>query len=228
MRPEHTLTGAASSTSLLLVDVPFLPWNIHMAPLPPPMELCLMLCSWCGLSWLPYLAPFPSPAFQHSPSPFSDLLYQHLTHDYIVVYLSQQNVTFMRTRVQIFPFITGLPVCRTVPGTWEDYSVYMLHELNGQIVIYKMNFLVWTVAKQVWKPQSQMEMFEYVLHKQWLKTQVRKGCDVKLSFCIWQDALFAFQCCWQLHGLCQGQPGRGDMTNSLYLLLRWLLSARFP
>lgn len=142
MRPEHTLTGATSSTSLLLVDVPFLPWNIHMAPLPPPIELCLMLCSWCGLSWLPYLPPFPSAAFQHSPSPFSDLLYQHLTHDYIVVYLSQQNVTFMRTKIQIILFTTGLPVCRTVPRTWEDYSEYMLHELNGQMVIYKMNFSV--------------------------------------------------------------------------------------
>ena len=25
-----------------------------------------------------------------------------------------------------------------------------------------------------------------------------------------------FQYCWQLHGLCQGQPGRGDMTVSTY------------
>ena len=52
-----------------------------------------------------------------------------------------------------------------MPGIWEDYSEYMFHELNGQMVIYKMNFLVLTIAKQVWKPQSQMEMFVYVLHK---------------------------------------------------------------
>ena len=65
-----------------------------------------------------------------------------------------------------------------MPGIWEDYSEYMFHELNGQMVIYKMNFLVLTIAKQVWKPQSQMEMFVYVLHKQWLKTQVRKGCGM--------------------------------------------------
>lgn len=152
MRPEYMLFVATSSTSVLLFVLLFFP-EISIRPHFPPAGPCLVPCSQCDLPWLPYLNHHPY--LPQHPNilcfllwfVFPLLLSHRMAHDSIIlVHCLPLPVEWMKAfgeqGFQTVLFIAESSASTTVAFTWDDYNKYILNELDEQVDLQKMNFLL--------------------------------------------------------------------------------------